>query len=184
MSTHESRGTTVLGILHRGAAAIAADGQITMGDAIVKQTARKLRVLGGGSVLAGFAGGAADALQLFERFETALDAHRGNLTRAAVEVAKLWRQDRILRRLEAQLIVLDRHHAYAISGAGDLFEPDDGILGVGSGSGYAIAAARALVRHSDLPADRIAEEALRTAAEICIYTGGTILVERLESPAE
>lgn len=179
MSGAGMHGTTVLGILHRGAAAIACDGQITMGSTVVKQTARKVRVLSGGRVLAGFAGGAADALQLFERFETALEAHRGNLTKAAVEVAQLWRQDRVLRRLEAQLIVLDRTHAYALSGAGDLFEADDGILSVGSGGGYAIAIARALARHTDLPADRIAEEALRGAAEICIYTGGTILVERL-----
>ena len=127
---------------------------------------------GRGRVLAGFAGGASDALQLFERFDGALDSHRGNLVRAAVEVARYWRSDRALRRLEAQLIVLDTAQAFAISGNGDLVEPDDGILAVGSGAGYAMAVARALCRHTDLPVERIAEEALRGAAELCIYTGG------------
>lgn len=172
-------GTTVLGLVRDGHAAIAADGQLTAGETIVKSGARKIRVLGGGRVLAGFAGGASDALQLFERFETALDAHRGNLTRAAVDVARLWRADRLLRRLEAQLIVLDTEKAFALSGSGELFEPDDGILGIGAGGAYALAIARALSRHTRLSVEQIAEEALRGAAEICIYTGGTILVEGL-----
>jgi ATP-dependent HslUV protease, peptidase subunit HslV len=175
-------GTTVLGIVRDGRAAIAADGQLTAGETIVKSGARKIRVLGNGRVLAGFAGGASDALQLFERFETALDAHHGNLTRAAVDVARLWRTDRLLRRLEAQLIVLDTEKSFALSGSGELYEPDDGILGIGAGGGHALAIARALSRHSDLPVERIAEEALRGAAEICIYTGGTILVEGLPRP--
>ena len=173
------RSTTVLGLLRDGRAAIACDGQITAGQSIVKTTARKIRVLGGGEVLAGFAGGAADALTLFDRFETALDAHHGNLTRAAVEVARLWRTDRILRHLDAQLIVLDTGHGFVLTGHGDLFEPDDGIIGIGSGGAYAIAIARALAQHTGLTAAQIAEEALRGAAQICIYTGGTIQVERL-----
>ncbi|MFB3909025.1 MAG: ATP-dependent protease subunit HslV [Candidatus Eisenbacteria bacterium] len=176
------RGTTVLGLVHGGRAAIACDGQVTAGETIVKQTARKIRVLGGGRVLAGFAGGAADALTLFERFEKSLEGHRGNLTRAAVEVARLWRTDRMLRHLHAQLIVLDAERGFALSGSGDLIEPDDGILAIGSGAGYALAATRALIRHTDLAAEKVVEEALKTAAEICIYTGGTIQVESL--PAE
>jgi ATP-dependent HslUV protease, peptidase subunit HslV len=171
--------TTVLGIVRDGRAAIAADGQVTAGEAILKTTARKIRVLGSGRVLAGFAGGGSDALELFERFERSLDAHRGNLTRAAVDVARSWRTDRVLRRLEAQLIVLDTEKAFALSGSGDLFEPDDGILGIGAGGGYALSAARALARHADLSVEQIAEESLRIASEICVYTGGTILVERL-----
>jgi ATP-dependent HslUV protease subunit HslV len=172
-------GTTVLGLVRNGRAAIAADGQLTAGEIVVKTGAKKIRVLGGGKVLAGFAGGGSDALNLFERFETALESHRGNLTRAAIEVARQWRSDRMLRRLEAQLVVFDTQHAMSLSGTGDLYEPDDGILATGSGGGYALAAARVLLRHTDLPVERIAEEAIRAAAEICIYTGGTILVESL-----
>jgi ATP-dependent HslUV protease subunit HslV len=174
-----TRSTTVLGILDGGRAAIAADGQVTAGETIVKRGAQKIRVLGKNRVLAGFAGGAADALQLFERFESSLDSHRGNLKRAAVEVARLWRTDRIMRRLEAQLIVLNTEEMFALSGTGDLITPDEGIVAVGSGAGYAVAIARALKRHTDLPVERIAEEALRGAAEICIYTGEKIYVESL-----
>ena len=174
-----TRSTTVLGILGDGCAAIAADGQVTAGETIVKKGAQKIRVLGKNRVLAGFAGGAADALQLFERFESCLDSHRGNLRRAAVEVARLWRTDRIMRRLEAQLIVLDTEEMFARSGNGDLITPDEGIVAVGSGAGYAVAVARALKRHTDLPVERIAEESLRGAAEICIYTGEKIMVESL-----
>ncbi len=174
-----TRSTTVLGILGNGHAAIAADGQVTAGETVVKSSAKKIRVLGKNRVLAGFAGGGSDALQLFERFESCLDSHRGNLKRAAVEVARLWRTDRALRRLEAQLIVLDTKEMFALSGTGDLIEPDEGVVAVGSGAGYAVAVARALVRHTDMPVDKIAEEALRGAAEICIYTGGTINVESL-----
>jgi ATP-dependent HslUV protease subunit HslV len=172
-------GTTVIGLVRDGRAAIAGDGQLTSGNVIVKTGARKIRVLGGDKVLAGFAGGGSDALTLFERFETALEAHRGNLTRAAIEVARQWRSDRMLRRLEAQLIVFDTEHAMSLSGTGDLYEPDDGILATGSGAGYALAAARVLLRHTDLPVERIAEEAIRAASEICIYTGGTVVVEFL-----
>lgn len=173
------RATTVLGLVRDGRAAIAADGQVTAGPMVLKSGAKKIRVLGDGRVLAGFAGGASDALQLFERFDAALSSHKGNLTRAAIEVARYWRSDRALRRLEAQLIVLDTAHAFALSGNGDLVEPDDGILAVGSGAGYAIAVARALGKHTDLSVERIAEEALRGAAELCIYTGGQIVVESL-----
>lgn len=174
-----TRSTTVLGILRDGRAAIAADGQVTAGETVVKSGAKKIRVLGKNRVLAGFAGGASDALQLFERFESCLDSHRGNLKRAAVEVARLWRTDRALRRLEAQLIVLDTNEMFALSGTGDLIEPDEGVVAVGSGAGYAVGIARALVRHTEMPVVEIAEEALRGAAEICIYTGGKIQVESL-----
>ena len=170
------RATTVLGLVRDGRAAIAADGQVTAGKTILKRGARKIRRLSGGQVLAGFAGGAADALQLFDRFEKSLQVQKGNLARAAVEVARFWRTDRALRRLDAQLLVLDREQIFVLSGNGDLVEPDEGVLAVGSGAGYAIAIARALLRHTDLPAERIAEEALRGAAEICIYTGGEIQV--------
>jgi ATP-dependent HslUV protease subunit HslV len=174
-----TRSTTVLGIVRDGRTAIASDGQVTAGETILKSGARKIRVLGKNRVLAGFAGGAADAIQLFERFEASLESHRGNLKRAAVEVARLWRTDRALRRLEAQLVVADTQNLFALSGTGDLIEPDDGILGVGSGSAYAVAIARALMRHSDLSVERIVEEALKGAAEICIYTGGQIQIESL-----
>ena len=173
------RSTTVLGIVRSGQAAIAGDGQVTAGETIVKSGARKIRVLGGNRVLAGFAGGASDALQLFERFEKSLESHRGNLKRAAVEVARLWRTDRVLRRLEAQLIVLDTEALFVLSGTGDLIEPDEGVIGVGSGAGYAVGIARALLHHTDLSVAAIAEESLRGAAQICIYTGGTIHLEAL-----
>ncbi|MBD3161611.1 MAG: ATP-dependent protease subunit HslV [Candidatus Eisenbacteria bacterium] len=173
------RATTVLGLIRDGRAAIAADGQVTAGGTILKSTARKIRRLSGGKVLAGFAGGAADALQLFERFEKSLQGHGGNLRRAAVEVARFWRTDRALRRLDAQLLVLDREQLFVLSGNGDLVEPDEWVLAVGSGAGYAIGIARALLRHTDLPVDRIAREALHGAAEICIYTGGEIQILQL-----
>lgn len=184
MTRHDAlRGTTVLGIVRGGEAAIACDGQVTAGERIVKLRARKVRVLAGGRALAGFAGGAADALQLFDHFESALEANGGNLARAAIDVAKLWRSDRALRRLDAHLLVLDRDRILAVSGSGDLIEPDDGLLAVGSGAGYATAAARALLRTTELPAVRIAEESLRIAAEICVYTGGEIVVESLPARA-
>jgi ATP-dependent HslUV protease subunit HslV len=169
----------VLGIVRDGRAAIACDGQVTAGERIIKHRAKKIRVLAGGAALAGFAGGGADALQLFEQFETALESHRGNLLRAAVEVARAWRSDRTLRRLDAQLLVLDRQRILAVSGNGDLLEPDDGALAVGSGGGYALAAARAMMRTTSLPVDRIAGDSIRIASEICIYTGGDIVVESL-----
>ena len=159
--------------------AIAGDGQVTIGNTVVKAGARKVRKLYHDKVLAGFAGAAADAFTLFSRFEGKLEEHRGNLSRAAVELAKDWRADRVLRRLEALLAVADADHAFIISGTGDLIEPDDGLIGIGSGGPYALAAARALVAHSDLDAKAVAMEAMRIAAAICIYTNDHITVETL-----
>ncbi len=174
------RGTTVIGCLRAGRAAIASDGQVTAEAVILKAGARKIRRLYNGRVLAGFAGGAADGLHLFERFEAQLEAHRGRLQRAAVELAKEWRSDRVLRRLEAQLVALDGEHAFLLSGLGDVLEPDDGIVAIGSGAPYALAACRALVRFvPDITAARAVEEALKIAAEICVYTNDRIHVEQL-----
>jgi len=158
---------------------MAGDGQVTIGQTIVKASARKVRKLHGDGVLAGFAGAAADAFTLFARFETKLEEYRGNLPRAAVELAKDWRTDRVLRRLEALLAVADREHSLIVSGTGDVIEPDDGLIGIGSGGPYALAAARALVAHSDLDAKAIVTEAMRVAASICIYTNDAITVEAL-----
>ena len=171
--------TTVLCLRHRGQVAIAGDGQVTIGTTVVKAGARKIRKLYHEKVLAGFAGAAADAFTLFARFEGKLEEHRGNLPRAAVELAKDWRADRVLRRLEALLAVADADHAFIVSGTGDLIEPDDGLIGIGSGGPYALAAARALITHSDLDAKAIAMEAMRIAAAICIYTNDHITVETL-----
>jgi ATP-dependent HslUV protease subunit HslV len=171
--------TTVLCVRHRGQVAIAGDGQVTIGATVVKAGARKVRKLHHDKVLAGFAGAAADAFTLFARFEAKLDEHRGNLARAAVELAKDWRTDRVLRRLEALLAVADREHSFIISGTGDVIEPDDGLIGIGSGGPFALSAARALVAHADLDAKAIAAEAMRIAADICIYTNGNIAVEVL-----
>jgi ATP-dependent HslUV protease, peptidase subunit HslV len=173
------RSTTVLCLRHRGQVAIAGDGQVTIGQTIVKAGARKIRKLYHDHVLAGFAGAAADAFTLFQRFEGKLEEHRGNLSRAAVELAKDWRADRVLRRLEALLAVADRDHSFIVSGTGDLIEPDDGLIGIGSGGPYALAAARALVSRSDLDAESIVTEAMRIAAGICIYTNDHITVETL-----
>ena len=175
----EIRATTVLCLRHRGQVAIAGDGQVTIGQTVVKSGARKIRKLYHDSVLAGFAGAAADAFTLFQRFEGKLEEHRGNLSRAAVELAKDWRADRVLRRLEALLAVADREHSFIVSGTGDLIEPDDGLIGIGSGGPYALAAARALLAHSDLDAKAIVTEAMRNAAGICIYTNEHITVEVL-----
>jgi len=171
--------TTVLCVRHRGQVAIAGDGQVTIGATVVKAGARKVRKLHHDKVLAGFAGAAADAFTLFARFEAKLDEHRGNLARAAVELAKDWRTDRVLRRLEALLAVADREHSYIISGTGDLIEPDDGLIGIGSGGPFALAAARALVSHSDLDAKAIATESMRVAATICVFTNDHLTVEVL-----
>jgi ATP-dependent HslUV protease subunit HslV len=171
--------TTVLAVVRDGHAAMAGDGQITAGNTVLKGSARKVRRLSKGLVLAGFAGSAADGLQLFDRFETALESHSGNLQRAAVEMAKLWRSDRILRRLEAQLAVVNTGQAFLISGSGDVVEPDDGIVAVGSGAPYALAACRALTQHTDLPPDRLVVESLRIAAQICIFTNDQIHLEEL-----
>jgi len=173
------RGTTILSVRHRGQVAIAGDGQVSFGDVVMKHTARKVRRMSNDKVIAGFAGAAADAFALFAKFEAKLDEFNGNLPRAAVELAKDWRMDRALRRLEALLAVVDQEHSLIISGTGDVIEPDDGIIGIGSGGGFAAAAARALVKHSDLTARQIAEEAMRIAASLCVYTNDQITIEEL-----
>lgn len=173
------RATTILCVRHEGEVAMAGDGQVTMGETIVKSQATKLRHMRDGRILAGFAGGVADALTLFEKFEAQLERHPKNLTRAAVELAKEWRSDRYLRRLEALLAVADRETSLLIAGTGEVIEPDDGILALGSGGAYALAAARALARHSDLRAREIARAALEIAAEICVYTNDRITVLEL-----
>jgi ATP-dependent HslUV protease subunit HslV len=169
----------VLCVRHRDQVAIAGDGQVTIGSTVVKAGARKVRKLYHDRVLAGFAGAAADAFTLFARFEGRLEEFRGNLARAAVELAKDWRADRVLRRLEALLAVADREHTFIVSGTGDLIEPDDGLVGIGSGGAFALAAARALIAHTDLDAKAIVTEAMRIAAGICIYTNDHITVEVL-----
>jgi ATP-dependent HslUV protease subunit HslV len=171
--------TTVVAVRHRGQVALAGDGQVSIGQTIVKGGARKVRKVYHDRVLAGFAGTAADAFTLFEKFEDKLEEHRGNLPRAAVELAKEWRTDRVLRRLEALLAVADAQTSFIVSGTGDVIEPDDGLIGIGSGGPFALAAARALCGHSDLAAARIAEEAIRIAAGICVYTNDRITVEAL-----
>ncbi len=171
--------TTVVSVRHRGQVAIAGDGQVSIGQTIVKASAKKVRKLYQDRVLAGFAGTAADAFTLFARFEGKLEEYRGNLPRAAVELAKDWRTDRVLRRLEALLAVADRDHSFIVSGTGDVIEPDDGLIGIGSGGAYALAAARALTAHSDLDAKAIVTEALRVAASICVYTNDQITVDVL-----
>jgi ATP-dependent HslUV protease subunit HslV len=158
---------------------MAGDGQVSLGQTIVKHTARKVRRVHHDRVLAGFAGTAADAFTLFERFEARLDEHRGNLRRAAVELAKEWRSDRVLRRLEALLAVADPEASFIVSGTGEIIEPDDGVIGIGSGGPFALAAARALVAHSALDAKSIAIEAMRVAAGICVYTNDQVTVEEL-----
>jgi ATP-dependent HslUV protease, peptidase subunit HslV len=171
--------TTILAVRHENQAVLAGDGQVTLGQTVVKQGARKIRRLFNDQILAGFAGSAADSFALFARFEAKLEQYRGNLDRAAVELAKEWRTDRILRRLEAMLVVLDKKSTFLLSGTGDLIEPDDGIIGIGSGGAFAQAAAKALARHSGLDARGIAEEAMKIAAEICIYTNASISIEQL-----
>jgi len=172
-------GTTILAVRRDGRCALAGDGQVTLGRVAVKHTARKIRRLHNGQVLAGFAGSTADALALFSKFETKIEEYRGNLDRAAVELAKEWRTDRVLRRLEAFLVVADRESCFLLSGAGDVIAPDDGLIGVGSGGPYALAAARALLRHTTLDAPTLALEAMKIAAGICVYTNENITVESL-----
>ncbi|MCI0371373.1 MAG: ATP-dependent protease subunit HslV [candidate division NC10 bacterium] len=173
------RGTTILSVRHRGKVCLAGDGQVSFGDTIMKHTARKVRRLHHDQVLAGFAGAAADAFALFTKFEAKLEEYRGNLPRAAVELAKDWRMDRALRRLEALLAVVDKEHSLLISGTGDVIEPDDGIIAVGSGGPYAAAAARALVKFTELEARTITEEAMKIAAALCVHTNDHITVEEL-----
>ncbi|MBI5505816.1 MAG: ATP-dependent protease subunit HslV [Deltaproteobacteria bacterium] len=172
-------GTTVLAIRRDGQVVMAGDGQVSAGETVLKASARKVRRLYGGKVLGGFAGATADALTLFERFEAKLDKYSGNLQRAAVELAKDWRSDRQLRRLDALLLVADSTATLLITGAGDVIEPDDGIVAIGSGGNYALAASRALVTHTDLGARAIAEQAMAIAASICVYTNGNVTFEEL-----
>jgi ATP-dependent HslUV protease subunit HslV len=172
--------TTILCVRRDGRVAMGGDGQVTVGDAVLKATAQKVRLLKGGKVLAGFAGGAADALTLYEKFEEKLDRFPDNLPRASVELAKDWRSDRVLRRLEAQLVVADRQHGFVITGNGDLLEPDDPILAIGSGGGYALAAARALVSQTALTARQVVEQSLGIASDICIYTNRNLTIVELE----
>jgi ATP-dependent HslUV protease subunit HslV len=171
--------TTVIGLKHNGKIVIGGDGQVTVGNAIMKQGARKVRKIYNDTVLAGFAGAAADAFTLFERFEERLQQYHGNLLRAAVELAKNWRTDKYLRQLEALLAVLDKDQALIISGTGEIVEPDDGIVAIGSGGNYALAAARILKKHSNLSAQEIVRTSLETAADICIFTNKNITIEEL-----
>ena len=173
------RATTVLAVRHGEQAVMASDGQVTFGETIVKRSARKIRRLYNDRILAGFAGSAADSFALFARFEAKLEQYRGNLERSAVELAKDWRTDRMLRRLEAMLIVMDARATYLLSGTGDLIEPDDGIIAIGSGGAYAMSAAKALARHTSLDARQIAGEAMAIAAAICIYSNDSITIEAL-----
>jgi ATP-dependent HslUV protease subunit HslV len=170
------RSTTVLAVIRGGAIAMASDGQVTVGDAMMKHGAQKVRRSEKGDALVGFAGGVADALALTERLEAKLEANPGNVRRAAVELAREWRTDRALRRLEAMLLVGDRDHVLVVSGNGDVIEPDDGVAAIGSGGAYAIAAARAMIQHTELSASEVAQDALRIAADICIYTNDHITI--------
>jgi ATP-dependent HslUV protease subunit HslV len=177
----ELHGTTILAVRHRGGIVLGGDGQVTLGQTVLKSNARKVRRLHHDRVLAGFAGAGADALTLFERFEVKLQAVNGNLRRAAVELSKDWRTDRLLRRLEALLVVADRESSLIVSGTGDVIEPEDGICAIGSGGNFALAAARALARHADLDARRVVEESLRIAAGICVYTNDQLVIEELDA---
>ncbi len=179
MSIPSFHATTILAVRHQDRVALGGDGQVTMGDTVAKSSAVKVRKLRDGRVLAGFAGSVADAFTLFEKFEEKLERYPGNLSRAAVELAKDWRSDRYLRRLEALLAVADREHIYMLSGNGDVIEPDDGIVAIGSGGAYAMAAARALQQHSSLPAAEIVRKGLEIAGDICIYTNRNITVLEL-----
>ncbi|HEQ60856.1 MAG TPA: ATP-dependent protease subunit HslV [Firmicutes bacterium] len=178
----QCRSTTILGLRRKGEAVMAGDGQVTLNQVVMKAKAHKVRRLHGDKVLVGFAGAAADAFTLFEKFEGRLEEYRGNLKRAAVELAKDWRTDRVLRRLEALLAVMDAEESLLISGNGDIIEPDDGILAIGSGGAYALAAARVLMRHSDLSAEAVVREAMKVAAEICVYTNDQLVVEKITVP--
>ena len=175
------RSTTILAVRHRGKVAVAGDGQVTLGNTVMKQTARKVRRLYNDQVICGFAGASADAFTLFERFESKLEQYNGNLVRSAVELAKDWRMDKSLRRLEALLVAVDRQNCLLISGTGDVIEPDDGVAAIGSGGPYALAAARALVKHADLEARSVVEEAMGIAADICIYTNHNLVIEELDA---
>jgi ATP-dependent HslUV protease, peptidase subunit HslV len=172
-------GTTILALRHKGKVVVVGDGQVSLGQTVMKHSARKVRKLHHDRVIAGFAGATADAFTLFEKFEAKLEQFNGNLKRSAVELAKDWRTDRILRRLEALLIIADINDVLVISGAGDVIEPDDAVIAIGSGGNYALAAARVLVKHTQLDARTIAEEAMRVASEICVYTNDQFTFEEL-----
>jgi len=179
MEENKIHATTIIGLRHNGHVAIGGDGQVTLGTTVMKQKSNKIRRLYNNSVLAGFAGSAADAFSLLERFEEKLEQYQGQLARAAVELAKLWRTDKYLRQLEALLAVIDKEHALIISGTGDVIEPDDGIVAVGSGGSYALSAARILVKHTKLSARDIVQESLNAASDICIYTNKNFTIEEL-----
>jgi ATP-dependent HslUV protease subunit HslV len=178
----EARGTTIIAVSRGGRVAMAGDGQVTIGNTVLKHTARKIRRLHQDRIVAGFAGATADAFTLFEKFEGKLVEFRGNLRRSAVELAKDWRTDRVLRRLDALMVVTDGKDLMLLSGSGDVVEPDDGVVGVGSGGAFAMAAARAMLLHTEKPALDIAREALRIASEICIYTNANIVAEEVAEP--
>jgi ATP-dependent HslUV protease, peptidase subunit HslV len=179
MQDKQTHATTIIGLRHNGHIAIGGDGQVTLGSTVMKQKSNKIRRLYNDSVLVGFAGSAADAFSLLERFEEKLEQYQGQLVRAAVELAKLWRTDKYLRQLEALLAVLDKEHALIISGTGDVIEPDDGIVAVGSGGSYALAAARMLTKHTNMGAKEIVQESLNAASDICIYTNKNFTIEEL-----
>jgi ATP-dependent HslUV protease, peptidase subunit HslV len=179
MSETPLHGTTILSVRKGGKVIVAGDGQVTFGNTVMKATARKVRRLADGAVIAGFAGATADAFTLFERLEAKLEQHPGQLMRAAVELAKDWRTDRYLRRLEAMMAVADADNSLVLSGNGDVIEPDDGLIGIGSGGAFALAAARALIDRDDMDADAIARRAMSIAAGICIYTNDNVVIESL-----
>jgi ATP-dependent HslUV protease subunit HslV len=182
--SNKIRSTTVVCVRRNGAVAMAADGQVTLGESVIKHTAKKIRRLYNDKILAGFAGSTADAFSLFARFEAKLEQYHGNLGRAAVELAKEWRTDKVLRHLEALLLVADTSLTFLISGGGDVIEPDGGVAAIGSGGSYALAASRALMENTELPARKIAEEAMKIAGKICIFTNETFTVEELSGVQE
>lgn len=179
MNLNNMHATTVIGIIRDGKAAMGSDGQVTLGNTVMKHNAKKVRKLHNNTVLAGFAGATADAFTLIQKFEEKLETHRGNLQRASVELAKEWRTDRYLRKLEAMLVVMNCKEAFLISGTGDVIEPDDNIIAIGSGGPYAQSAARALLKHTDMDAKKMVEESLTIAGEICIYTNLSFTIEEL-----
>lgn len=179
MSSIEMHGTTILSVRKNGKVVIAADGQVSLGNTVIKSTAKKLRTLSGGKIQAGFAGSTADALTLFERLEGKLEKHANQLTRAAVELAKEWRTDKYLRKLEAMMIVADKETTFIITGLGDVLEPEKGIAAIGSGGNYALAAARALIDVKGIDAEEIAKKAMKIAAEICVFTNDNIIIEKI-----
>jgi ATP-dependent HslUV protease subunit HslV len=173
------KGTTIVSVRRAGRVVVVGDGQVSLGNTVIKSSARKVRRLGDSRVIVGFAGGTADAITLYERLEAQLKDHQHNLTRAAVELTREWRTDKYLRRLEAMLIAADKDHTFILSGTGDVLQPDEGVAAIGSGGAYALAAARALLRNSDLSAREIGEKSLHIASEICVFTNGTLTVEEL-----